>query len=367
MAVEHPELQARLWLALSEGMTGKIRAGIYQRHGSYQAAFHAFPQGFDELVGPKTREELSQLKAAGVERLQIRLKQLDIQVAYLEHSPGYPALLSCITDAPDVLFYRGTLQGPEVRAVAMVGSRRETRYGRKQAFNIARDLARQGIAVISGLARGIDTAAHQGALEGGGTTIAVLGSGLARLYPEENAPLAQKIVDSGGAVITELPPNTEPKPFRFPARNRIVSGLAQALLIIEAREKSGTLITVSHALEQGREVFALPGAVDAPGSLVPHQLIRDGAHMCTCAEELMEDMGWQKDTALGPKQVSMAQSLLPGIQSDIFAALEAEPLGFDELLGATGMAASELNTQLTLMEMDGLIAALPGRMFQRVR
>jgi len=157
VAVEHPELQARLWLALSEGMTGKIRAGIYQRHGSYQAAFHAFPQGFDELVGPKTREELSQLKAAGVERLQIRLKQLDIQVAYLEHSPGYPALLSCITDAPDVLFYRGTLQGPEVRAVAMVGSRRETRYGRKQAFNIARDLARQGIAVISGLARGIDT------------------------------------------------------------------------------------------------------------------------------------------------------------------------------------------------------------------
>ena len=361
---EHAERSARLWLALADGVTGKARSAVLHRFGSYHEAYLAFPKGFNSLVGPKAYKELMQLKAAGPERLAGRLKELDIQVAYLGDDTHYPSVLSCITDAPDVLFFRGTLQASERRSVAIVGSRRETRYGRRMASNMARELAQQGVTVVSGLARGIDTAAHLGSLEGGGPTIAVLGSGLSRLYPEENADLAQRIIENGGAVVTECPPNTEPKPFRFPARNRIVSGLAHALIIVEAREKSGTLITVGHALEQGREVFAVPGEVDAPGSAVPFQLMRDGAHLCTSAQHLMEDMGWEVGRRVSGEPTNMQLSL-DNAQAAIWAALEVEALGFDDLLLATTLSTSELNTQLTLMELSGLIEALPGRMFGR--
>ncbi len=364
---DNPELLARLWLALADGVTGKTRSALLQRFGSFDAAYKALPSGFDGLTGPKAFRELTQLRETGVERLWKRLDELRIKVAFKQDGIHYPDLLSCITDAPDVLFYQGILSAEEKRSVAIVGSRRETRYGRRQAHTIARDLALHGVTVISGLARGIDTAAHVGSLDGGGPTMAVLGSGLARLYPEENADLARRIIDNGGAVISELPPNTEPKPFRFPARNRIVSGLAQALLILEAREKSGTLITVGHALEQGREVFALPGEVDAPGSVVPHQLIRDGAHMCTCANDLMDDMGWHRGGHTTDSAGNTQMVMLEGIQLDIWNALEQEALGFDELLMRVAADASALNTQLTLLEMEGVIQSLPGRMFERTR
>lgn len=362
--LENLNLRARLWLALADGVTAATRATLLERHGSFEAAFDAFPGGFDGLVTPRLLKELGQLKATGIDRLWQRLKELHIRLAFLGDGAYYPALLSCIPDAPDVLFYRGLLQAHECRSVAIVGSRRETRYGRRVAHSIARDLSMQGVTVVSGLARGIDTAAHEGALEGKGPTIAVLGSGLVRLYPEENAALAKRIIEGGGAVISELPPTAEPKPFRFPIRNRIVSGLAQALLVVEARDKSGTLITVGHALEQGREVFAIPGEVDAPGSAVPLRMLREGATMCTCALDLMEDMGWETAHNAG-QAASVANPLLEGQQLRIWQALEPEALSFDELLAQVTMDTADLNTHLTLMEMEGLIEALPGRIYGR--
>lgn len=361
---ESREQMCRTWLSLCEGVSLKARARLLAAFGSFQAAFERFPAGFDGLVSTKTIEELGKLKAVGLDRLLMRLEELGIRRAYLGDAQTYPGMLSHIPDPPDVLFYRGLLTGAEERTVAIVGSRRETRYGRNQACRIAMELAQHGVTVVSGLARGIDTAAHRGALDGKGRTIAVLGSGLSRLYPEENKKLAEEIVAAGGAIVSELPPNTEPLAYHFPMRNRIVSGLAQALLLVEAREKSGTLITVGHALDQGRDVFALPGEVDAPGSLVPHRVIRTGGRLCTCAGDILEDMGWAEHPVPQPEQVQMALPMLPPDQQAICLALQDEDKGFDELLAVTGLDTASINTALTMLELEGLLEPLPGRRFK---
>lgn len=361
------ELLCRLWLAFAEGLTSKARQRILERFGSYERFFDSFPGGAEGLISQGGADELRKLKAFGLDRTLLRLQELGIAVSFLRDSADYPHLLSQIPDPPDLLFCQGSLTGEERPAIAVVGSRRETRYGRQQAFEIAKQLAMAGVTVVSGLARGIDTAAHKGALEGGGRTVAVLGSGLNRVYPEENKALAEQIVASGGAVISELPPNTPPLAYHFPIRNRIVSGLCHAVLLVEAREKSGTLITVTHALEQGREVFALPGEVDAPGSLIPNRLIREGARLCTCAEDILEDMGWARPAAEAARQTSMALTDLSPDQKRIADALQLESLGFDELALRTGLDGAALGAELTMLEMDGIIEALPGKQFRMKR
>ncbi|MHC1786269.1 MAG: DNA-processing protein DprA [Christensenellales bacterium] len=363
--LENRQQLCRVWLALSEGVSARNRALLVLRFGGFEELFDAFPIDCQDLLSPKTIEELGRLKAAGLDKIALRLETLGIRVAFLGDETDYPALLCSIPDPPDLLFYRGSLKSGDERAIAIVGSRRETRYGRAQAHAIARDLARQGITVVSGLAWGIDTAAHKGALDAGGRTIAVLGSGVSNIYPEENRALADQIIASGGAVISELPPAAEPLAFHFPIRNRIVSGLAQGLLLVEAKEKSGTLITLSHALEQGREVFALPGEVDAPGSIIPHRMIREGARLCTCAADILEDMGWIETRSPKGEQQAMDLSQLPLAQQNILRALADEAQGFEEMMAITGLDAAELGTQVTLLEMDGLLQVLPGKSFRR--
>lgn len=179
--------------------------------------------------------------------------------------------------------------------------------------------------------------------------------------------MAEEIIASGGAVLSELPPNTPPMAYHFPVRNRIVSGLAQALLLVEAREKSGTLITVGHALEQGREVFALPGEVHAPGSLIPHRMIREGARLCTSAQDILEDLGWQSQVETAAEQGSLWQMELSEAQRALCALLQDEPLYFDELLERSGLDSASLSTEITMMEMAGAITALPGRQFRLTR
>lgn len=360
---ENREQLCRLWLQFSEGVSLGARARLLEQFGSYEAVFDRFPASCVDLLSPRSIEELAKIKQFGLDRMLARLEELQMQVSFLGE-PGYPVLLSAIPDPPDLLFYRGVLTGEAQRSVAIVGSRRETRYGREQAFGIAKELAQQGVVIVSGLARGIDTAAHRGALAGGGRTLAVLGSGLSQIYPQENKPLAEEIMAFGGAVISELQPNTMPLAFHFPLRNRIVSGLAQALLLVEAREKSGTLITVGHALAQGREVFALPGAVDAPGSLIPHRMIREGARLCTNAQDILEDMGWEHAAQKGPEQESLWQMELSESQKAICKLLAHEPLYFDELLQQSSLDSASLSTEITMLEMAGAIVPLPGRQYK---
>jgi len=362
--VEDRELLCQAWLSCSDSLGIRARQALKQLSPSAASLFEFFPPEVLDIAGAKAYQELAALRDKGLDKLREALRRADIRLSM----PGdgiFPEPLLQLDDAPELLFYRGSLKAQEARSIAMVGSRRETRYGREQAFAIARDLAARGVTIISGLARGIDTAAHLGALEAGGQTIAILGSGLKNIYPGENKALAERIVHAGGAIISEFAPTAEPLAYRFPIRNRLVSGLSQGVLLVEAREKSGTLITVGHALRQGREVFALPGQVDAPGSAVPHRLLREGAGLVTCAEDLMADMGW--DTPQRLEQTGMNLPDLTNDQKRLYDALCLEPLDFGELTDQLRLPAQQLNVLLTTLEMEGLIEALPGRRFRALK
>lgn len=341
----------------------KIR--LFERFPDAEEILSAPPSLLYELMGEKALKEWEAIRSRGFDRLYSQLETLQIRICFREEE-AFPKSLLPIPDSPELLFYKGVLRAEE-RCIAIVGSRRETRYGREQAFQIAKGLAEQGVCIISGLARGIDTAAHQGALAGGGRTLAVLGSGLENIYPSENLGLARNILDQGGALISELPHHAEPLPFHFPIRNRLVSGLAQGLLLIEAREKSGTLITVGHALAQGREVFALPGQVDSPGSIIPHRFLREGARLATCAQDILEDMNWACEPVNQAEQGSLILNSLSDIQQRLYEALEREDKPFDELMALLSLSAPDLNVEITLLELEGLLETLPGHMVHRRR
>lgn len=349
------------WLSCSQSLGLQARKRLKNEYPDTAEFFERFPGAARDLIGGKAYAELASLREKGLHKIRDALDRSGISAA-IPGDETFPEQLLGLQDVPELLFYRGLLHKLEPRAIAMVGSRRETRYGREQAFKIARDLAEHGVTVVSGLARGIDTAAHLGALEAGGRTIAILGSGIKNIYPGENAALAEKIINAGGALVSEFAPMAEPLAYHFPIRNRLVSGFSQGVLLVEAREKSGTLITVGHALTQGREVFALPGPVDAPGSAVPNRMLREGARLVTCAMDLLEDMGWAK------REESVQTSFLPPDltkqERRLYDALCHEPLSFTELMEETGTQANELNVLLTGLEMKDLIETLPGRVFK---
>lgn len=358
------ELLCQAWLSCADSLGTKGRALLKETYGTAQAAFDHFSPKARELVGDKAYDELSRLRSLGLEPLAQSLEKSGIKLT-MPGEEHFPSLLTQIPDPPELLFYQGSLQVKETLAIAIVGSRRETRYGREQAYQIARELAAQGVTIISGLARGIDTAAHLGALDAKGRTIGILGSGLKRMYPVENQALAERIINQGGAVVSEYAPKSEPLAYHFPFRNRLVSGFANGLLLVEAREKSGTLITVGHSLLQGREVFALPGPVDAPGSAVPHRMLREGARICTCARDILEDMGYHTQAA--PEQTEIPLPDLTNDQRRLYDALCHEQSSFHQLMQALDVPAQQLNVLLTTLEMDGLIQALPGKMFRAVK
>lgn len=359
---ENLERLCHAWLSCSESLTYKARIRLLSFYGSASKAYESFSAGDASLVGEKAWQELQLVKKTGLKKLEQALETTNIRLSSIQDK-DYPSLLLQITDPPDLLFYQGILPEPDARFIAIVGSRRETRYGREQAFQIARGLATQGIIIVSGLARGIDTAAHEGALAAGGRTVGVLGSGIKRMYPKENVGLASRMISSGGVVISEFAPKAEPLAYRFPFRNRVVSGLSHGVLLIEARENSGTLITVGHALAQSREVFCLPGQVDSPGSIVPHRMLREGARLVTCADDILEDMGWA--VKKGEQQIQMPILDLTEEQRRLYDSLRDEPQGFNHLSHLMGLDVAQLNVLLTQMEMDGLIETLPGKMFRQ--
>ncbi|TYT74498.1 DNA-processing protein DprA [Desulfobotulus mexicanus] len=275
---------------------------------------------------------------------------------------GYPELLSKIPDPPPVLYIRGQLPADAV-AVAIVGSRNATRYGRDHAFKIASELAASGIVVVSGLARGIDAAAHEGALASGGITIAVLGSGLNQIYPREHQRLAQSIASSG-AVISSFTMNTLPDAPNFPARNRIISGLCLGTAVMEAADRSGSLITARLAGEQGREVFALPGNVRSMKSAGTHRLLREGACLIENARDIMDELGIKK-VHIPARACEKKENLLAMDQSGVLKVLEADPIHIDELAQRTGMAAGPLSALLFTLELQGKILQYPGKYFAK--
>lgn len=278
---------------------------------------------------------------------------------------GYPKMLKYIPDPPVALFCKGRLD-PDAVCVGVVGSRRASTYGLDTARRISRELAEHNVTVVSGMARGIDSRAHLGALEGGGKTIAVLGCGTEIVYPPENRELMERICSSG-AVISEYLPDTEPMPYHFPARNRIISGLSQCIVIVEANEKSGSLITADFALEQGRDVFAVPGNINSVNSAGTNRLIREGARIITNTGDILEELKinyyggcWfnsEKSLSgmkLGKEEKSIAKRLLNG------------PAHIDAIAQDCGINIQLASSLLVMLELSGFVEQLPGKFFKLV-
>ena len=262
----------------------------------------------------------------------------------------YPELLRHIAVPPMGLWVLGPLE-VQARAIALVGTRRPSPYGRRVAGRLAADLAAEGVVVVSGLALGIDGEAHEGAISTG-RTWAVLGSGLDRVHPASHRGLARRIIQAGGCLISEYPPETEPAPWRFPARNRIVSGLCQGTVVIEAPARSGALLTAGHALEQDREVMAVPGPVDSPGSAGPHALMRDGARPVRDAADVLLEFGW-------PCRGRPDAPGLEGDQQAVWLALGGDPRSVELLPASTGLSPGRVQAALTHLLLSGRVAFGP--------
>lgn len=354
---------SRIWLRCAPIGAWNRLDEIVRRLGGAQALWNAFTPAYYQTLGAEAFSLLADLRANRLCHVLRQMEACGVRAVFPEDAE-YPDPLRQIPDPPAVLFVQGRLPPGDTPAVAIVGSRRSTRYGSSQARKIAGDLARQGVVVVSGLAKGIDAAAHQGALAAGGATIGVLGSGHAHFYPVENRDLAARMVAQGGAVISEFPPDAPPLPYHFPVRNRIISGLSGGVLLIEAMEKSGTHATINHALSQGREIFALPGNVDAPGSELPLKLLHEGAWLCTCAEDVLSAMRW---VVPPPRQCSLLSEAPEEEDDPILAALALEEKTLEELIAETGLDAGEIGTRLTLLELCGQVERRAGRAYARVK
>jgi DNA processing protein len=287
-------------------------------------------------------------------------------------NPGYPPLLEEIFDPPLILYARGHLEALEKPSIAIVGTRKPTIYGLQMAQGIATDLGSRGISVVSGLARGIDAAAHRGCLEANGITIAVLGCGIDVVYPREHRQLTQKILQNG-LLLSEFPPGTSPAPQNFPIRNRIISGLALGTLIVEASEYSGSLITARLTMEQNREVFALPGNLTSPQSFGPNYLIKQGAKLVQTWRDIVEELPpdirqeiFIKEDAKPPDKCEL--EMLSGEETRILDMLKVdEAIQFDKIYRSSGLEISNLSDLLLRLEMGGRIRQLPGNLYVRIR
>lgn len=291
------------------------------------------------------------------EKITERLQKENIKTVSLG-DPAYPRLLAEITDPPITLFYRGTMPLDEIPAVAVVGTRRCTAYGRQTAAEIAEGLAARGIAVVSGLALGIDGVVHEAALKTG-LTWAVLGSGVdrAHVYPAAHAALADKIADAGGLVLSEYPPGFKAAQYSFPARNRIIAGLTAGTVVIEAPTESGALITAHSALDYNREVMALPHPITSPAGAGGNLLIKQGARLVTSVEDIIETLNFHDLKTL--TQTPLLPTTDP-IEQKILATLALEPKYIDEIIKETGLPSPAVTGKLTIMEINGLVRNLGG-------
>ena len=322
-------------------------------------------------VGPRLLELLTDAKqmASARQRARRELDQLAIhEVSLLSlSSPQYPDSLRSIPDSPALLYCRGSLHWLTRPAVAMIGSRTATEYGRRISSMLAAELTAMGITIISGAAYGIDAAAHRSALQAGGGTVAVLGCGIDVVYPRSHAGLFQEIADKG-VLVSEYPLGTPPDGFRFPARNRIISGLVKGVVVVEATEKSGSLITARLALDQGREVFAVPGRIDSPKSAGTHRLIQQGAHLVHTVRDILDGLSWEGGGFLPTQKTEKSRGALSVTQQEnqILEYLDVYPRDIDTLVRMAGCAVVEIHALLLQLELKGLVRQLPGQQYERL-
>jgi DNA processing protein len=374
----------RDWVALNmtPGIGPRAAAKLLERFGSAEAVFEAtraeleqlrlLPESVDSIIARDTRER-AELEIEDIKKVGADLLILDDGV--------YPSQLREIYDPPITLYVKGAWEECLDRpCIAVVGSRRCSTYGQNAALMLGRDLAQRGVTVVSGFARGIDAAAHRGALEGGGRTVAVLGTGIDQVYPRDHHKLAAEILSGGGAVVTQFPLGTPPVSENFPYRNRIISGLSLGVLVVEAAENSGSLITARLAIEQNREVFAIPGNITSKNSFGTNYLIKGaGAKLVQQWQDIATELPPQIAARLLPppfserkkektlaEQLSMVPEVLKGNERSVFKLLSADtPAHIDGLVEQSRLSIPDLTAALLALEMRELVRALPGKCFVR--
>ncbi len=357
------EVQNRIEAMRVPGLGPATYRRLVSAFGSWPAARAASPR--DLLAQGVSQAAASALRhppADAADELR-RAQELGVQIL-TEQDPAYPSGLRDLEDAPLLLYVRGRLSPHDALAVAVVGSRSCSIYGQTQAERLAASLASAGVTIVSGLARGIDAAAHRGALMAKGRTLAVLGCGLASVYPPEHAELAERVCQAG-AVLSALPLDATPRPVHFPIRNRLIAALSLGVLVVEAASSSGSLITARLAGEMGKEVFAVPGDITRPQSRGCHALIRDGAKLATCAADVLEELGPLREAL--PQTVQEEEPTpylnLNEVERAIYERLSHEPVDIDALCRQTQIAPANAASALLALELRSLIRQLPGKRF----
>ncbi len=365
------ELLEAVRLCLVSGVGPRIRQSLLNRFGTAGDVLAAAPSDLRTVdgVGPKVSRAIAAARAddSQARRLIESCRTNNVRLV-LESADGYPRLLQELPDPPGLLFVRGEILPRDAIAVAIVGSRHATHYGLTQAERLAGGLARAGLTIVSGLARGIDAAAHRGAINAGGRTLAVLGSGVSNIYPPEHVELAEQVI-AAGALISETPPDSQPFSGAFPQRNRIISGLSLGIIVIEASIKSGALITARHAMEQGREVFAMPGRVDSRLSQGCHRLIRDGAKLVETIDDVLEELGPLVEAAPSPTGQTIhhpAELVLNELEQQVLAAIGADPTSIDQVIIASRLTTPQVLATLSVLEMRRLIRRFSGNQVARI-
>jgi len=370
------------WIALNmtPGVGPRAATMLLERFGSADAVFHARRTELESLrLKPETidsiiKREFYDRAASELERV----KELGGDILILDDG-SYPALLREIDDPPPVLYVRGDWQACfDQPCIGVIGSRKCSTYGENASEMLSRDLASRGITVVSGLARGIDTAGHRGAIRGQGKTVAVMGTGLDSIYPKENNGLVREIISAGGCVVTQFPLGTPPIPENFPYRNRIISGLSHGVVIVEASERSGSLITARLAMEQNREVMAVPGNITSRNSFGTNYLIKTGAKLVQQWQDIVAEMPSEIAAAILPPKIDEPKAedakrqpeLVPADMTDnerkVWDALTAdESTHIDVLLEATELSFGDLNSALVALDIRDLIRVLPGKHYAR--
>jgi DNA processing protein len=364
------ELEAAMRLHLVPGIGPVTHGELIRAFGCPAGVFNASPAEIRNApgVGPKLVEQISLARDSIDVQPQLDLcNQNDIKIL-ARSDTQYPKPLAEIYDPPNMLFYQGDLRDSDQVAIAIVGTRHASNYGTTVATQLATGLAMAGFTIVSGLARGIDAAAHRGALSAGGRTIAVLGGGLLKMYPPEHAQLAAEIAASG-AVLSESLPNQAPKSGSFPRRNRIVTGLSLGVIVIEAGDRSGALISARMAAEQGREVFAVPGRIDNRMSRGCHKLIRDGAKLVESIDDVLEELGPLATPAKVNTETSIrhpAEMKLSEQETKILQTIGTETTDFDSIVQATGLPAARVLATISVLEVRRLVRRVSGTSFVRV-
>jgi DNA processing protein len=362
MARPH-DLPAWLRLLCTPGIGREGARRLLSSCGTPDAVFAAGPATLRELLGPSLASALAAQPHRYVEQLALTETWLDASPSHHVLTLGdtaYPASLLETADPPLLLYAQGRLDLLAVPALAVVGSRNPTAQGIDNARAFAEHISSAGVTIVSGMALGIDGAAHEGGLEGPGSTIAVVGTGLDRIYPARHKTLAHRI-DKQGLLLSEFELGTPPLQENFPQRNRLIAGLARGTLVVEAALRSGSLITARQALEAGREVFAIPGSIHSPQSRGCHALIKQGAKLVDSADDILGELNW----TAAPAPTLPAAEVLPGRDDALLRALGHDPVTLDALLARTGESAATVSARLLELELDGRVARLPGGLYQR--